>query len=66
MFNITSRICMDRVSSTSVYGSNFTGTVDVTMHRDSDAVEVKMTPSQAKQMIVELRKAIKNANKPRS
>lgn len=66
MFKITSRICMDRVSSTSVYGSNFSGTVDLTMHKDSDAVEVKLTPAQARQMIVELRKAIKNANKPRS
>ena len=55
---------MDRISSTSVYGSNFNGTVDVTMHRDNDAVEVKMTPAQAKKMIVELRKAIKNASKP--
>ena len=64
MFNITSRIVMDRISSTSVYGSNFNGTVDVTMHRESDAVEVKMTPAQAKKMIVDLRKAIKNASKP--
>lgn len=65
MFNITSRICMDHVSSTSVYGSNFTGTVDVTMHHDSDTVEVKMTPAQAKAMIAGLREAIKNASKTR-
>lgn len=64
MFSISSRISMDRVSSSSVYGSNYTGTVDVTMHRDNDTVEVKLTPAQARKMIVELRKAIKNASKP--
>jgi len=52
-------------SSTSVWGSSFDGSVQITFSEYESKVEAHININQAERMIVELRNAIKNARTKR-